>query len=84
MKILCPNCGETISVKGLGRKPLNIPLKIVCESLRAHHNVLAAAKELGCSEGYIFGVLKTNGLKVKDVIGGKATLPDTKQKEHIL
>ena len=84
MKILCPNCGETISVKGLGRKPLNIPLKIVCESLRAHHNVLAAAKELGCSEGYIFGVLKTNGLKVKDVIAGKATLPDTKQKVLLL
>jgi hypothetical protein len=71
-------------VNGLGRKRLNIPLKNVYESLRAHRNVLAAAKELGCSQGHIFGVLKTNGLKVKDIIGGKATLPDTKQKEHIL
>jgi len=84
MKIVCPKCGEDIEVSGLGRRPLNIPLKIVCESLRAHRNVLAAAKELGCSEGYIFGVLKTNGLKVKDVIGGKVTLPDTKQKVSLL
>jgi len=67
MKILCPNCGETISVNGLGRKPLNIPLKIVCEALQAHDSVVAAAQELKCSEGYIFAVLKANGLKLKDV-----------------
>jgi len=84
MIIRCPNCGERVVVNGLGRKKLNIPLKNVCESLQAHRNVLAAAKELGCSQGYIFGVLKTNGLKVKGVIEGKATLPDIKQKEHIL
>ena len=71
MKIVCPKCGEEIRVSGLGRKRLNIPLKNVCESLRAHRNVLAAAKKLGCSEGYIFGVLKTNGLKVKDAIGSR-------------
>ncbi len=84
MIIRCPNCGERIVVNGLGRKKLNIPLKNVCESLQAHKNVVAAANELNCSQGYIFGVLKTNGLKVKDVIVGKVTLPDTKQKEHIL
>lgn len=84
MKIVCPRCGEEIKVSGLGRRRLNIPLKNVYESLRAHRNVLVAAKELGCSQGYIFGVLKTNGLKVKDVIGGKATLPDTKQKVSLL
>ncbi len=84
MEVQCPNCGERVAVNGLGRKKLNIPLKNVCESLRAHRNVLAVAKELGCSQGYIFGVLKTNGLKVKDVIGGKATLPDTIHLEHIL
>lgn len=66
------------------RRPLNIPLKNVCESLRAHRNVLAAAKELGCSDGYIFGVLKINGLKVKGVIGGKAKLSDAKQKVSIV
>ena len=70
MKIVCPKWGEDIEVSGLGRKRLNIPLKNVCESLRAYRNVLAVAKELGCSQGYIFGVLKTNGLKLKDVIKG--------------
>ena len=84
MKIVCPRCGEEIKVSGLGRRRLNIPLKNVYESLRAHRNVLAAAKQLGCSQGYIFGLLKINGQKVKDVIRGKVTLSDTKQKEHIL
>jgi len=73
VNIQCPHCGETVTVHGLGRKKLNIPLKNVCESLRAHCNVLAAAKELGCSQGYIFGLLKTNGLKVKDVVNATKT-----------
>lgn len=29
---------------------------------------LAAAEKLGCSRGYIFKVLKDNGLKLKDII----------------
>jgi hypothetical protein len=33
--------------------------------------VAAAANELGCSPAYIFGVLKANGLKLKDVVNGK-------------
>jgi len=64
----CPHCGKPVVVNGLGRKPLNIPLKNVCETLLAHHSVAAAANELNCSQGYIFGVLKANGLKLKDVI----------------
>jgi hypothetical protein len=68
MKVQCPNCGQSIVVNGLGRKPLNIPLKIVCESLRAHRSVKAVAQELNCSEGYIFGVLKANGLRLREVI----------------
>ena len=47
MIIQCPNCGKPIVVNGLGRKPLNIPLKIVCEALQTHHSVAAAAQELG-------------------------------------
>ena len=70
MIIPCPHCGKSVVVNGLGRKPLNIPLKNVCDALRAHGNVVAAARELGCSEGYIFGVLKANGLKLKDVVKG--------------
>ena len=70
MRILCPHCGESVEVNGLGRKPLNIPLKNVCEALQAHCSVVAAAQELDCSQGYIFNVLKANGLKLKDVVKG--------------
>ena len=68
MIVTCPNCGKPVTVNGLGRKPLNIPLKNVCETLRAHRNVVTAARELNCSQGYIFGVLKANGLRLRDVI----------------
>ena len=71
MIIQCPNCGKPVVVNGLGRRPLNIPLKNICEALQAHHSVVAAAQELNCSQGYIFAVLKANGLKLKDVIEGK-------------
>ena len=70
MIVQCPNCGESVVVNGLGRKPLNIPLKNVCEALQAQHNIVAAARELGCSPAYIFGVLKANRLKLKDVVKG--------------
>jgi len=70
MIVPCPNCGEKVVVKGLGRKPLNIPLKNVCECLRKHGSVAAAANKLGCSQGYIFKVLKANGLKLKDIFKG--------------
>ena len=72
MIIQCPNCGKPVVVNGLGRKRLNIPLKNVCETLRAHRSVAAAAQELNCSQAYIFGVLKASGLKVKDVIEEKS------------
>lgn len=71
MIVQCPNCGKTVVVNGLGRKPLNIPLKNVCEALQVHRNVVTAANELNCSEAYIFAALKANGLKLKNVIEGK-------------
>lgn len=67
----CPYCGRKITVNGLGRKRLNIPFINVCESLQTHGSVLGAANDLNCSKGYIFGVLKANGLKLKDVMNGK-------------
>jgi len=70
MIILCPHCGKSIVVSGLGRKPLNIPLKNVYEAIQTHGSVAAAANELGCSQGYIFKVLKDNGLNLKDVFKG--------------
>lgn len=68
MLVQCPNCGRKIEIDGLGRKRLNIPLKNISDCLQAHRNVVTAADELGCSPAYIFGVLKVNGLKLKDVI----------------
>jgi len=68
MIVQCPNCGESVVVNGLGRKPLNIPLKNVLESLQVYRSVAASAQELRCSPAYIFGVLKANRLKLKDVV----------------
>ena len=79
MIVCCPRCGERIVVSGLGRKRLNIPLKNICEALRAHRNVIAVAHELNCSQGYIFNALKANGLKLKDIIanGKGSNLPQS-------
>ena len=70
MKVQCPNCGQPVVVNGLGRKPLNIPLKIVCEALQTYRSAEGAAKELHCSQGYIFKVLKANGLKAREAMQG--------------
>jgi hypothetical protein len=72
--IRCPRCGETIEVGSSGRKPLNIPVIFICDALQLHCSVTAAARELGCSRGYIYKVLKTSGLKVEDVAKGKASI----------
>jgi len=70
MLVQCPYCGQLVPVNGLGRKPLNIPLKNVLESLQTHRDVKTAARELGCSPSYIFGTLKKNRLKLNEVIKG--------------
>ena len=71
MKVQCPHCGKSVLVNRSGRKPLNIPLKNICESLWACRSIAAAARELNCSEAYIFAALKANGLNLKDVTEGK-------------
>jgi hypothetical protein len=70
MIIICPHCGSPVPVNGLGRKPLNISIKNVLESLQAYRDVKAAAIALGFSPSYIFGVLKNNGLKLSDAFRG--------------
>lgn len=74
MNVKCPYCGKSVVVKGLGRKPLKIAVNNVYDALRLHRNVLVAANKLGCSRGYIYKVLKTNGLITKVVIKGKVTV----------
>ena len=68
MKVKCPNCDNIITINGLGRKPLNISLKNICESLISTKNIKDTARELHCSEGYVYNTLKVNGLKLKEVI----------------
>ncbi len=67
MRVRCPNCGKSVVVNGLGRKRLNIPLKKVYETLQTHRSIVTAADKLGCSQAYIFKVLKDNGMKLRDV-----------------
>jgi hypothetical protein len=55
----------------LGRKRLNIPFKNVYEALRAYRDVGQAAKELGCSVGYIYNACKEQGTTPRDVIKGE-------------
>lgn len=58
MIIECPYCGKPVVVNGFGRPRLNIPVNKVYDALQRYHGVTAAAKELGCSRGYIYKTLK--------------------------
>ncbi|MFC2013807.1 hypothetical protein ACFLU8_02875 [Chloroflexota bacterium] len=65
----CPKCGEKISVKGTGgRKPKDLPVIFICDTLRACSSVAQAAEELGCSRGYIYKVLRKTGMMVNEVM----------------
>ena len=70
MLVQCPNCGQQVLVNGLGRKPLNIPFKNICEALQTYHSVAAAAKELNCSKAYIYKTIRGNAGEVEDLING--------------
>lgn len=65
--ITCPECGATLPVKRSGRKPLNIPVIKICDALQVYSSVEVAAKELDCSRGYIFKVLKASSLTLQEV-----------------
>lgn len=72
MKINCPRCHQTIEINAGGRKPFCISVKNISDALQANQNVVLAAKELGCSRGYIYQELGKRGLKPQDVIERKA------------
>ena len=71
MKIQCPNCGKSITVRGLGRPTLAMPFKIVCDTVLRYSSVSLASKHLGCSRALIYKILKTNGMTPADLIKGK-------------
>jgi transposase-like protein len=73
MLVQCPNCGQTLTVNGLGRPSLNMPVIKVYDALRHYRSVTDAARELGCSRAYIYKILKANGLTQKDLIENSET-----------
>jgi AraC-like DNA-binding protein len=68
MKVTCPNCHRSFAIGGLGRKSLNLPVTIVCDSLKRTHSVSTTAELLGCSRALVYKILKRNGLKAKDIM----------------
>jgi hypothetical protein len=52
----------------LGRKPLEHSVINVCDTLLSAHSIGGAAKELKCSRGYIYKILKQQGMTPKAVL----------------
>ena len=70
--IICPHCGNKVLVKNrLGRKPLNIGVKNICDALEACGDIGLAAEQLGVSRGYIYSELAKHGMKPREVIKRK-------------
>ena len=51
-----------------GRPRLNLGLAQILEAIRRHRHVVAAARELGCSDAYIHVRLKEAGLSLQAVL----------------
>jgi transposase-like protein len=77
MIVECPHCGKPVAVNGFGRPRLNIPVNKVYDALQLHHSVTAVARELRCSRGYIYKVLKESGCDIES-----SRLPKTRRNSH--
>jgi hypothetical protein len=67
----CPHCRKEVPIptgKAAGRKPLNIDVTNICDTLRSHRDIALAAKSLHCSRGYIYRELKKHGTTPKEAI----------------
>jgi len=62
--------------KGIGRKPLALPVIFVCDALRGTSSVPLAAERLGCSRAYIYKRLGEYETTPKDVIEGRWKPPE--------
>ena len=60
--------GKTSYTHKLGRKPLSHSVNKVCDTLLSTRSIGGAAKELNCSRGYIYQVLKQVGKTPKEVL----------------
>jgi len=70
----CPKCGAKVPITKMsrfGRKPLNISVKNVCDTLRVCRDIALAAEKLGCSRAYIYQQLGKHGMKPREVMQGK-------------
>jgi len=75
--IVCPHCGKVAATIGIGRAATSIIVTDICDALRLHRSIPAAAESLGCSRGLIYKVLKANGMTPAGVIKGHATKDNT-------
>ena len=73
--VTCPDCGKQVPIpkpgKLLGRKPLDIDVKNICNALRTYRDIALAAKSLRCSRAYIYRELDKHGMTPKEVIQKK-------------
>jgi hypothetical protein len=73
--VTCPHCSKQVPIpntgKVLGRKPLDIDVKNICDALTAYRDIALAAKSLHCSRGYIYAELKKHGMTPKEIIQEK-------------
>ncbi len=51
-----------------GRPRLDLDLRAILEAVRRHRQVVAAARDLGCSDAYIHVRLKKVGLSLRVVL----------------
>jgi len=60
-----------------GRPRLNIETSAILEAVRRHGHLMAATRELGCSDAYIHVRFKKEGLTLTGVLDGRN--PETSQ-----
>lgn len=69
--VTCPTCGTKVPIakmSRLGRKPLNIGVNNICDTLRVCCDIALAAEKLGCSRAYIYRELAKHGATPREVI----------------
>ena len=65
MNVVCPHCHQSVTVSGLGRPKLDMPVINVYDAIRRHKTITGAAEALEVSRGYIYKVLKEHAGIVK-------------------
>jgi len=69
--VVCPHCGRKMALtkrNRLGRKPLNLSVQNICDTLQDCRDIALAAQKLDCSRGYIYKMLKEQGRSPRDYI----------------